>query len=59
MRQCGIIGKARQATNKNVIRRMHFECWINKVTDTHLEYILSFAFPQQHRLCEWASMLLL
>ena len=28
-------GKARQATNYNIIRRMRFECRIAKSTDTH------------------------
>jgi len=27
-------GKARQATDNNVIRRMRVACWITKVTDT-------------------------
>ena len=30
----GKYGKARQATDNNVIRRMRVACWITKVTDT-------------------------
>ena len=31
--------------------------WINKATDTHSEYVINIAFPQQQRLRERASML--
>ena len=33
-------GRARQATDDNVIRRMRFACWITKATDTHSEYVI-------------------
>jgi hypothetical protein len=29
-------GRARQATDDNIIRRMRFACWITKATDAHL-----------------------
>jgi hypothetical protein len=31
-------GRAGQATDDNIIRRMLFACWITKATDTHSEY---------------------
>jgi hypothetical protein len=40
-------GKARQATDDNITRRMRFTCWITKATDTHSEYVIPIAFPQQ------------
>jgi hypothetical protein len=50
-------GRARQATDDNVIRRMRFACWITKATDTHLEYVILIVFPRQQWLHERASML--
>ena len=39
-----------QATDDNIIRRMHFACWITKATDTHThthsEYVILVAFPR-------------
>jgi hypothetical protein len=37
-------GRARQATDDNIIRRMRFACWITKATDTHSEYVILIAF---------------
>ena len=34
---------AGQATDENVIQRMHCACWITKATDTHSEYIILIA----------------
>jgi hypothetical protein len=34
------------------IWRMRIACWINKATDTHLEYVILIAFPREHRLRE-------
>ena len=31
----------------NIIRRMRFACWITKATDTHCEYVIRIAFPEQ------------
>ena len=45
-----IYGRARQATDGNIIRYMHIACWITKVTDTHSEYEIGTAFPQQKML---------
>jgi len=48
---------AREATDDNAIRRMHFACWITTATNTHSEYVVLTAFPRQPRLNERASML--
>jgi hypothetical protein len=50
-------GRARQATDDNIIRRMRFACWITKATDTHTEYAILIAFPRQQWLCESVSVL--
>jgi len=34
-----------RATGNNMIRCMHFACWMTKATDTHSEYVILFAFP--------------
>jgi hypothetical protein len=52
-------GRARQATDDNIIRRMLYACWIPKATDTHSEYVILIAFPRQEWLSERTSMLLL
>jgi hypothetical protein len=36
----GKCGRARQATDDNIIRRMRFACWTTKATDTHFEYVI-------------------
>jgi len=45
-------GTGRQATDDNIIRRMCIACWITKVADTHSEYVIFIAFPQQQWLGE-------
>jgi hypothetical protein len=50
-------GRARQATDDNIIRRMRFACWITKATDTHSEYVILIAFRRQQWLRERASFL--
>jgi hypothetical protein len=50
-------GTARQATGDNIIRHMRFACWITKATDTHSEYVILIAFPQQNLLSERATIL--
>ena len=43
---CGLLdnvtkcGRARQATDHNIIRRMRIACWVSKATDTHSECVL-------------------
>ena len=44
-----IYGRARQATDGNIIRYMYIACWITKVTD-HSEYVIGTAFPQLQML---------
>ena len=50
-------GKARQATDNNIIRCMRFACWITKATDTHPEYVIRIPFPRQQWLRERVSLL--
>jgi hypothetical protein len=50
-------GWARQATDDNTIRRMHIVCWITRAADTHSEYVVLTAFPQQQWLRKRAWML--
>jgi hypothetical protein len=33
-------GTPRQITDNNIIRHMHFTCWINNVTKTHSKYVI-------------------
>jgi hypothetical protein len=37
-------GKARQATDDNIIRRMRIACWITKATVTQSEYVIFLFF---------------
>jgi hypothetical protein len=50
-------GRARQATNDNIKRRMQFVCWINKATDRHSEWLIFIALPRQQRIHERAPIL--
>jgi hypothetical protein len=50
-------GRAREATDGNITRRMRFACAITKATDTHSEYIILIAFPRKIWLRERAWML--
>jgi len=36
---------------------MRFQCWINKATNTHSEYVILIAFPRKQWLRERASVL--
>ena len=50
-------GRARQATDDNVIWRIRIVCWVTKATTgTHSEYVKPIAFPLQQWLCEGFSM---
>jgi hypothetical protein len=51
-------GRARQATDGNIIRRMRFACWITKATDTYSAYVVPIAFPWQQWLQERSFLLL-
>ena len=48
-------GRARQATDDSIIRRMRSTCWITKATDTHSGYVILFHFPPLQWLRETAS----
>ena len=50
-------GRARQATDDNIIGRMRFACWFIKARDTHSEFAILFAFPRQQWIRERASVL--
>ena len=50
-------GRTRKATDDNIIQRMRFPCFITEDTNTHSEYIISIAFPQQQWLQERTSLL--
>jgi hypothetical protein len=51
--------RARRLKNGNIIRRTRFACWINKVTDTHSDYVIRIAFPRQQWSLERTSIVLL
>ena len=53
MRQCGRMWHSQRGPR----RRMRFECWITKATETHSEYKILIAFPEPKWLQECASML--
>jgi hypothetical protein len=57
MDSCGIRGRARQATNENIILLMRIACWIPKATNTNLQYVILIAFPLQQWLQERVSLL--
>jgi hypothetical protein len=50
-------GRGRQATDDNITWHMHFIWQVTKDTDTHSEYVILNAFPQQQWLHERASLL--
>jgi len=43
---------------RKTLRRMRIACWITKATNTHTEYVILIAFPQQQWLHESAPVLL-
>jgi hypothetical protein len=50
-------GTATQATDDNIIQRMRFARSITKTTNTHSEYVIFIALPQQKCLRERTSIL--
>jgi hypothetical protein len=50
-------GKARQARDGSIIRRMIFTCWKTTGTDIQSEYVTCMAYPRQQCLHERPSML--
>jgi len=43
----GKLGRVRQVTDDNIIRRMRFVCWVRKATNTHSEFVILIAFHLQ------------
>ena len=56
MEKCG---KAGQATDDNIKRRMHIACWITMATVTHPKYVILIAFALQRMIGERDSVLCL
>ena len=50
-------GRARQATDGKITRRMRIACWVPKATNPHSEYVIPTAFPLQQWLHERPSVL--
>jgi hypothetical protein len=50
-------GRARQATDDNIIRRVRFACWITKATGTNAEHVILIALPRPQCLGERMSIL--
>jgi cytidylate kinase len=50
-----IYGRARHATDDNIIQRMRIACWITKASDTVIIYNIT-AFPRQQRVLERAAV---
>jgi len=50
-------GRARQATDDSIIRRMRFASQITKATETDSNFVILIVFPQQQWLCERAAIL--
>jgi hypothetical protein len=49
--------RTRQATDDNIPRWMRFACWITMATNTHLGYVIIFAFSRQIWFRERDSLL--
>jgi hypothetical protein len=43
-------GRAGQATDYNIIRRMRIAYWLTKVTNTDSEYVILIAFAPQQKV---------
>jgi hypothetical protein len=50
-------GRARQATDENVMKLMHFACFKTKATNSHTEYVILIAFVLQKWLDKRTFML--
>ena len=50
-------GTSKRVTGDNIIRRMHFACWITRATDAQSQYEMFTAFPVQQWLNERACTL--
>ena len=47
-------GRAREATDDDVIRRVHLACWVTEAADSHSEYVTLIEFTRQRWLRERA-----
>jgi hypothetical protein len=56
---CGIVWEKTVEPDRSqrAIPRFRIACWMSKITDTHLEYVILNAFAQQQFLHERATML--
>jgi hypothetical protein len=52
-----VVERDRPAADDSIIRGMRIACWIPKATNTHSEYVILIALPQQQWLHERASVL--
>jgi hypothetical protein len=50
-------GPVRDGADINIIWRMRFACWLIKATDTHEEFVILIAFPQQQCLQDCTPIL--
>jgi ribonucleotide reductase beta subunit family protein with ferritin-like domain len=50
-------GRAKQATNDCITRRMRVACCITEAADTHSEFVVLIALSEQQSMSERASML--
>ena len=50
-------GTVGQTTDGNIIRRMRFDCCVNRATSTHSEYVILVACPREQWLRYRASLL--
>jgi hypothetical protein len=51
------VEKEGRATDDNITWHVHFAYWVTEATDTHSEYVILIAFPQQQWLHECTSVL--
>jgi len=57
VQEYGMYDAVRQIIKASIIWCKGIACWITKATDTHWEYLILFAFPQQQWLHKPASIL--
>jgi len=50
-------GRARQATDGDIMRRWRFACWVTKATNTHSKHVTVIGFSRRKWLGERASIL--
>jgi hypothetical protein len=45
-------GRVGQVTDDNILWSMRFECWMDKATKTHSEYVILTDIPRKHSVCQ-------